>query len=375
MDSHDLSPAAILESLPDGAYVTDLDRRIVYWNRAAAAITGWPRSEVIGRRCGDNILCHVDKDGHRLCGREHCPLHRCMVTGQASAQGHLLFARHKEGALVPMEVNVAPLMDDDGRTIGGVEVFRDRTEALAEYARARRIQTQALECAAGDPRVAFAVQYTPQDMVGGDFYRVETIRPGLYAILVADVTGHGTAAALYTMQMRALWEELHAHRLYPAQFLRCLNERLFQLTRHDDRFATALFATLDTDQFRLTYSCAGSPMPLLAEPQGTVRYIPPSRGAALGLFRSTEYRECTIPVAPGSHLVFYTDGAFEVCDSAGRELGPEGLEKLVREELRREGTICPRRLEEQFLRYSNALRLQDDLTLLVASILPSRQDR
>ena len=75
----------LLNLLADGAYITDTDRRIVFWNQAAQRITGWGAAEVVGRRCQENILVHVDKDGHPLCGHEHCPLHRSIVTGQPSA--------------------------------------------------------------------------------------------------------------------------------------------------------------------------------------------------------------------------------------------------------------------------------------------------
>jgi PAS domain-containing protein len=70
----------LLNSLADGLYVTDLDRRILFWNSAAERITGWAAQEVVGRTCFDNILCHVDKDGHALCGQEYCPLPRSIVT-------------------------------------------------------------------------------------------------------------------------------------------------------------------------------------------------------------------------------------------------------------------------------------------------------
>ena len=58
----------ILDSLSDGVYVCDRDRRIVYWSKSAEQITGWLAKDVIGRRCLDNVLCHEDKDGRRLCG-------------------------------------------------------------------------------------------------------------------------------------------------------------------------------------------------------------------------------------------------------------------------------------------------------------------
>ena len=109
----------ILDSLSDGVYVCDKDRRIVFWNQGAERITGWKASEVIGRQCLDDVLCHVDKDGHRLCGEEFCPLHRSMVVGAASSVPMIVFARGKDGHRVPTQVTVSPIRDGDGEVIGG----------------------------------------------------------------------------------------------------------------------------------------------------------------------------------------------------------------------------------------------------------------
>ena len=50
----------VLESAYDGIYVTDLSRKILYWNRGAERLTGFTAEEVVGRSCSDNILVHVD---------------------------------------------------------------------------------------------------------------------------------------------------------------------------------------------------------------------------------------------------------------------------------------------------------------------------
>ena len=68
-----ISTEKIIDCLNDGVYVCDRDRRIVYWNKSAERITGWRSEDVVGRPCRDGVLNHIDKDGHRLCGPEHCP--------------------------------------------------------------------------------------------------------------------------------------------------------------------------------------------------------------------------------------------------------------------------------------------------------------
>ena len=134
----------ILDALADGAYITDADRKIVFWSRAAERITGWSARDVVNHHCADNILVHVDKDGNQLCSDVHCPLHRAMVTGEMSEEPFLVFAQHKQGYRIPLEVSVAPLRDPAGRMVGGIEVFRDQTTMMADLRRAKVIQDHVL---------------------------------------------------------------------------------------------------------------------------------------------------------------------------------------------------------------------------------------
>jgi len=117
-----------LLSINDGVYMTDRNRRITLWNRACERITGYSAGEVLGHRCSDNILNHIDSDGNRLCETDLCPLFRTMASGKAVKKPLLVRALRRDGSRVTVEVSVAPLIEEDGRVIGGVEVFRDVTE-------------------------------------------------------------------------------------------------------------------------------------------------------------------------------------------------------------------------------------------------------
>ena len=66
----DISPSfyeTLLDNLYDGVYFVNLEREITFWNKAAEKITGFSKAEVIGKRCADNLLCHVDQRGNSLC--------------------------------------------------------------------------------------------------------------------------------------------------------------------------------------------------------------------------------------------------------------------------------------------------------------------
>ena len=116
----------ILESLPNGIYVVDLDRRILFWNSGAEKITGYLRHEVIGRRCPDNLLRHCDENHLPLC-EAGCPLHGTMTDGQPHEAD--VYLRHKEGQQVPVRVRSVPIRDAAGAIIGAAESFDARHSA------------------------------------------------------------------------------------------------------------------------------------------------------------------------------------------------------------------------------------------------------
>ena len=361
-----LATPELLHSLADGVYITDLNRRILFWNHAAERITGWPASEVTGKSCFDDILAHVDKDGHALCGHEYCPLHRSIVTGQASTESVLVFARHRSGGRTPVEVSVAPIRDATGQVIGGIEVFRDLTESMQDQLRAKTIQEMAMNCPLPeDPRVEIQVRYQPREIVGGDFYRIERSGADEYTMLVADAMGHGVAAALYTMQLRALWDDHRADLESPARFMGVVNERLHVLVREAGYFATGVCAAYDAASGQLRCVRAGHPAPLLFRAGGSIEPVGRSQ-PALGMFAGSQYQETAVQLEPGDALLLFTDGAVELFDAAERELGIEGLKRLVREQAGGQAGAGFQvdKLEEQLLRFSNQIHLPDDLTLI-----------
>lgn len=118
----DIDYKSLIENIFDGLYLVDKDRSIIYWNQVAEKITGYRSEEVIGRRCRDNILVHVDDNGQSLChGR--CPLQATIQDG--AFRDAEVYLQHKDGHRVPVWVRAAPLHDTGGNIIGGAELFTD----------------------------------------------------------------------------------------------------------------------------------------------------------------------------------------------------------------------------------------------------------
>jgi PAS domain S-box-containing protein len=114
--------STVLDSIFDGVYIVDPERRILFWNCAAEEITGHRRQEVMGRCCHDTILNHIDENGNLLCFSA-CPLERSIQTGESIRAK--VYPTHRDGRRFPVYTHIGAIRDETGQIIAGIEVFRD----------------------------------------------------------------------------------------------------------------------------------------------------------------------------------------------------------------------------------------------------------
>ena len=112
----------LLNSVYDGIYVVNLDGQIIFWNEAAAKITGYSSSEVVGKNCGCGLLDHINEFGELVCALG-CPLKKAIVDGIGTEAK--LYPRHKDGNRFPIVTHIGPLRQSEGKIVGAIEVFRD----------------------------------------------------------------------------------------------------------------------------------------------------------------------------------------------------------------------------------------------------------
>lgn len=127
----------LIDDLADGVYFVDTERRITFWSRGAERITGHTATEVIGSRCADNILTHVDANGVCLCTKG-CPLAATMQGNDHKTVE--MFLRHKEGHRVPVSVRCSRICDRQGQVIGCVETFHQNTSQQSDLARIKELE-------------------------------------------------------------------------------------------------------------------------------------------------------------------------------------------------------------------------------------------
>ena len=134
------------------------------------------------------------------------------------------------------------------------------------------------------------------------------------------------------------------------------------MTKQDDSFATAIFGVVDLSAMSFTYVRAGHPPPLLSRNRKVTPCGSPNQ--ALGLFPDGEFIADKIDLELGDRLLAYTDGAIEIINSDGEELGTDGLTKLIAQNQKNScGMDFINNLEKSLLEYSSQMTFNDDLTI------------
>ncbi len=202
-------------------------------------------------------------------------------------------------------------------------IFQDITECEAllkqnlrfktELELAKNIQSSLLKN--NFPKIEgydFVVSYFPSAAVGGDLFDIITLQDGKVLIYVADVSGHGIAAAMMTVFFKQEISIFCRHSNFSIKRLIVfLNERLNGLNCGDKVYLTLFMAIIDTNTGELKYYNAGhSAIPLLRKNDGTVKelYFPGVPICTWGL--KADYKPRHINLLEGERLILYTDGMF-----------------------------------------------------------------
>jgi sigma-B regulation protein RsbU (phosphoserine phosphatase) len=240
---------------------------------------------------------------------------------------------------------------------------REERERMTRDAHeARTIQQSLLpKCSPYIPGFAISGLSVPAAAVGGDWYDFIPMENGLWALVLADVSGKGTAAALLMAATRGILRSLAEACFTPSEVLERLNRLLVQ-DFPPGRFVTMVYAVLDPAKRTLTFANAGHLPPLLVH-DDEAHFLTTCEGIPLGL-SAGNFSEVAVKLQPGTRLVLYTDGITEAANPDEEEYGPLRLrEHVLQCEASCESLLADVRS------FANGFGLHDDATVISVKML------
>ena len=246
------------------------------------------------------------------------------------------------------------------------QLARDEARLERDLQAAKRIQGALLPSV---PREDFgldvAARYLSAREVCGDLYEFLRYGPQQLGIALGDVSGKGTAAALYGAVAIGIMRSLAPQKLQPAEMLRQMNQIVGQRAI-EGRFMTACFATWQKGRQKLRVANAGQSQPLLFK-DGRCGKIALT-GFPLGIFEDVTYDEWGVTLEPGNIVVFHSDGIAETVNSQGQFYGAERLRMLIEKHHELNATELADTILREVDWFAQGAPLADDRTLVVLKV-------
>jgi serine phosphatase RsbU (regulator of sigma subunit)/catechol 2,3-dioxygenase-like lactoylglutathione lyase family enzyme len=209
--------------------------------------------------------------------------------------------------------------------------------------------------------------------VGGDYYDFLDLGRDRFGLVISDISGKGTAAALLMANLQAHLRNLcttYSSRPFtpfaleqPQRLLQAVN-RLFCENTADKAYATLFFSEYDDTARRLRYANCGHLPALLLRTNDDLELLD-STSTVVGLFRDWECSVGERQLFTGDTVVFYTDGVTESFNSDGEQFGEERLVTALRRNRELDSSELVRSLVHEVRQFSGE-RQHDDITLIVA---------
>jgi len=213
-----------------------------------------------------------------------------------------------------------------------------------------------------DCGLEIATRYISAREVGGDLYDFLRYGPQQLGIALGDVSGKGTAAALYGAVGIGILRSLAPLKLPPAEMLRRLNQVICE-SKIEGRFMTLCFATWQRGRQKLRIANAGQSQPLLWKSGRCekLRLV----GFPLGIFDEVVYEEWSTTLDAGDIVVLYSDGLAESMNPEGDQFGVERLQSLVCSNAKLTAAQLAELIFTEVARFAQGVPAADDRTLVI----------
>lgn len=305
-----------------------------------------------------------------------------MQAGMTAMIGPLSFGPQKLGVLA-----VTAPKDQRSYSDNDFEVFKSLVEqcafalanAMAHQAAAEKKQIEAELKSASDiqrillpdkapqlPGYSIAGKNIPARVLSGDYFDYIPLADGGMGVVIADVSGKGTAAAIITAMCRSVLRFSSQFSTSPAGTLATLNRQLYPDIR-EDMFVTMIYLVIQPDG-RLTLARAGHTQPLVWRKKTGLVEILKSGGLAVGIDKGGVFERVTkdlsFELESGDCLLLYTDGVNEALDTKGLEYGEERLQSVLSQQAPQGPQAIVDGLIADVDRFLGGRRGHDDITLV-----------
>jgi serine phosphatase RsbU (regulator of sigma subunit) len=250
--------------------------------------------------------------------------------------------------------------------------IKDKARMEEELRNAQEIQEAILPKAPPDyPGFSFSVYYKPQSEAGGDYYDFIEMDDTKFALVTADVTGHGVGAGMVMAMLRSALRTSTKKRMDAAAILKEVNPVLFRDTL-PNMFATVFYGIIDRKRREMSYTVAGHTQGMIYNPSGEKVRLLLTGGMPVGmvdgslfdpsmeLFRTT--------FEDGDILVLYSDGITEAKSASFEEYGEARFVESIKKNANIDTDKMKDKLVADLEKFTKGAEQSDDISLILMRV-------
>lgn len=216
--------------------------------------------------------------------------------------------------------------------------------------------------------VTISAKLFSMDETSGDFYDViEIIPDSVYAVLLADISGHGVSAALITNLAKMLFVRASKKYTSPKDVMAYVNTEICNIL-HQRSYFTAFYILIDFPNKQVVYTSAGHPynMRYNAKTEEVEKLY--TKDMVIGVIKGREFKEKAINFNVGDRIILYTDGISEARNSEKEMFGDERLSNIIKEHSKTPAKELIEMIEYEIKTFTGRNDFDDDVTLVVIDI-------
>ncbi len=212
----------------------------------------------------------------------------------------------------------------------------------------------------------FATRFVPARSIGGDLYDFVPYDPNRSAIVLGDVSGKATAAALYAALVSGIMRSEASQQPSPSAMLEMLNDSL-QERKLDAQYVVMLYALWNDENRTVQIANAGASQPLFCR-NGDVDFVH-AEGFPLGMFPNVKYEEFSLSTQPGDSLIFFSDGITDAQNMEEEMFGDDRLKAVVKKNFQKPAAKIADAILTEVGKFQGEREHFDDETVVVLKVL------
>jgi serine phosphatase RsbU (regulator of sigma subunit) len=204
--------------------------------------------------------------------------------------------------------------------------------------------------------------YKPISEVGGDYYSMNKLDDGIYRLFLGDATGHGVQAALITMAVKGIYDNICEEKINVSYILSKFNNEFTEKYKYMNALLTCIIIDIDTQNHKISYASAGHPASVLI--QKNSMQLLERTGSIIGLKKDIQYSSKELDFGISDRIYAFTDGAFEQFNSEKEEFSEERLYSILTRNKELSIAEIIKNFQSELYSFLGEKESQDDITLI-----------